>query len=117
MKLIAEIAAAKPELIINTINGDSNIAFFRSLRTAGIEPEWIPTLSFSIGENELRNLDITGDYAAWNYFQSIERAENRRFVQSFRNRYGPQRVNSDPMEACLSGRKHVGASGHRSRHP
>lgn len=102
-ELIAEIAAAKPELIINTINGDSNIAFFRSLRTAGIKPEWIPTLSFSIGENELRNLDITGDYAAWNYFQSIERAENRRFVQSFRNRYGPQRVTSDPMEAAYLG--------------
>ena len=102
-EVIAAIIAAKPELIINTINGDSNIAFFRSLRTAGITPERIPTLSFSIGENELRNLDITGDYAAWNYFQSIEGAENRRFVKSFRNRYGPQRVTSDPMEAAYLG--------------
>jgi urea transport system substrate-binding protein len=100
--LIAAIVAAQPDLIINTINGDSNIAFFRSLRRA-ITPERIPTLSFSIGENELRNLDIPGDYAAWNYFQSIERPENRRFVQSFRNRYGPQRVTSDPMEAAYLG--------------
>ena len=115
-EVIAAIIAAKPELIINTINGDSNIAFFRSLRTAGITPERIPTLSFSIGENELRNLDITGDYAAWNYFQSIEGAENRRFVKSFRNRYGPQRVSLRSHGSRLPWRQtYAGPSGHRSR--
>lgn len=101
--LVAAIAAAQPDLIVNTINGDSNIAFFRALRAAGLTPDRIPALSFSIGENELRNLDITGNYAAWNYFQSIERSENLRFVDSFRSRYGPQRVTSDPMEAAYLG--------------
>jgi urea transport system substrate-binding protein len=101
--LVETIAAAKPDLIINTINGDSNIAFFRALRAAGITPDRIPTLSFSVGENELRNLDITGNYAAWNYFQSIERSENSRFVGAFRSHYGPQRVTSDPMEAAYLG--------------
>jgi len=75
------------------------------LRAAGITPNRIPTLSFSIGENELRNLDIPGNYAAWNYFQSIDRPENHEFVDSFRSRYGPQRVTSDPMEAAYVGVK------------
>jgi urea transport system substrate-binding protein len=101
--VVSAIAAAEPDLIVNTINGDSNIAFFRSLRAAGITPELIPVLSFSIGENELRNLDICGDYAAWNYFQTIERHENKIFLESFRSRYGPQRVTSDPMEAAYIG--------------
>ena len=101
--LVREIVAAAPDLIVNTINGDSNMAFFRSLRAAGITPAKIPTLSFSIGENELRNLDICGDYAAWNYFQSIERRENQVFLDAFRSRYGPQRVTSDPMEAAYVG--------------
>jgi len=101
--LVHQIAAAMPDLIVNTINGDSNIAFFRTLRAAGITPATIPTLSFSIGENELRNLDICGDYAAWNYFQTIERRENQAFLESFRSRYGPQRVTSDPMEAAYVG--------------
>jgi urea transport system substrate-binding protein len=101
--LIAAIAAAKPDLIVNTINGDSNIVFFRSLNAAGITPDRIPIISFSLGENELRNLDIAGTYAAWNYFQSIERPENLRFVSAFRARYGPQRVTSDPMEAAYVG--------------
>jgi len=104
-QVVAEIIRAQPDLIINTINGDSNICFFRSLRTAGITPSRIPTLSFSIGENELRNLDIPGNYAAWNYFQSIDRLENRIFVDSFRSHYGPQRVTSDPMEAAYVGVK------------
>jgi urea transport system substrate-binding protein len=101
--LVIAIAAAAPDLIVNTINGDSNIAFFRSLRAAGMTPDLLPTLSFSIGENELRNLDIGGDYAAWNYFQSIDRRENQIFLDSFRSRYGPQRVTSDPMEAAYVG--------------
>jgi urea transport system substrate-binding protein len=101
--LIADITASRPDLIINTINGDSYISFFRSLRSHGLTPDRIPVLSFSIGENELRNLDIAGDYAAWNYFQSIDRAENHLFVQAFRARFGPQRVTSDPMEAAYVG--------------
>lgn len=101
--LIEQIIAGDPDLIINTINGDSYISFFRSLHAHGLTPERIPVLSFSVGENELRNLDIAGDYAAWNYFQSIDRAENRSFVRAFRARYGPQRVTSDPMESAYVG--------------
>lgn len=104
-QLVDAIVATTPDLIVNTINGDSNIAFFRALRARAITPAHIPILSFSIGENELRNLDIAGSYAAWNYFQTVEREENRRFVDAFRARYGPQRVTSDPMEAAYLGVK------------
>ena len=104
-EVVSAIIRVQPDLIVNTINGDSNICFFRSLRAAGITPSRIPTLSFSVGENELRNLDIPGNYAAWNYFQSIDRLENRIFVDSFRSHYGPQRVTSDPMEAAYVGVK------------
>ena len=104
-EVVSAIIRVQPDLIVNTINGDSNICFFCSLRAAGITPSRIPTLSFSVGENELRNLDIPGNYAAWNYFQSIDRLENRIFVDSFRSHYGPQRVTSDPMEAAYVGVK------------
>jgi urea transport system substrate-binding protein len=101
--LVAEIASSQPDLIVNTINGDSYITFFRLLRAHGLTADKVPVLSFSIGENELRNIDTTGDYAAWNYFQSIDRPENHAFVNAFRVRYGPQRVTSDPMEAAYVG--------------
>ncbi len=107
-QLVAKILEAKPDVILNTVNGDSNIAFFRELRAAGIKPDTCSTISFSIGEEGLRHLnvsDMAGDFAAWNYFQSIDSPENARFVEQFQQKYGPQRVVTDPMEAAYFGVK------------
>jgi urea transport system substrate-binding protein len=107
-ELAEKIVAANPDVILNTINGDSNISFFKELRRAGITPEAVPTISFSIGEVELRNLNLSqmaGDFAAWNYFQSLPGEENLAFVSDFQVRHGVQRVVSDPMEAAYIGVK------------
>jgi urea transport system substrate-binding protein len=104
--IVEQIVLAKPDVILNTINGDSNVAFFGALRAAGVTPESIPTISFSIGETEIQHLDASamgGDFAAWNYFQSIDSPENEYFVGSFKARYGPQRLVTDPMEAAYFG--------------
>jgi len=104
--IVQSIMDAKPDVILNTINGDSNVAFFKALRHAGITPKIIPTMSFSIAEEELRALgppDMVGDYACWNYFQSVDTDENRAFVKRFKKKYGPDRVTDDPMEAAYFG--------------
>jgi urea transport system substrate-binding protein len=105
---IEKIKQSRPDVILNSINGDSNTAFFAELRKAGITPAEVPTISFSIGEEELRHLNVdamTGDYAAWNYFQSIDSPENKDFISSFQKKYGPQRLVTDPMEAAYFGVK------------
>jgi urea transport system substrate-binding protein len=104
--LVRKIVAARPEAILNTINGDSNVAFFRALRAAGVTPDKVPTISFSISEEELSSLstkDVVGSYAAWNYFHSVDRPQNHAFVKRFQAKYGKQRVVSDPMEAAYFG--------------
>jgi urea transport system substrate-binding protein len=104
--IVRKIVAARPDAILNTINGDSNVAFFRALRAAGITPDKVPTISFSISEEELSSLstkDLVGDYAAWSYFQTVDRPQNHEFVKRFQGRYGKQRVVSDPMEAAYFG--------------
>ena len=101
--IVAQIQEAKPDVILNCINGDSNLAFFAELRAVGIEPSGTPTISFSVEEEELRQLDpavMAGDDAAWNYFQSVDSPENKHFLASFRAKYGPQRVVTDPMESA-----------------
>jgi urea transport system substrate-binding protein len=101
--VIKKIEDRKPDLILNTINGDSNIAFFRALRRAGLTSEKLPTMSFSISEEELSSLnakEVQGDFAAWNYFQSIDLPENKNFLDRFHARFDPDRVVSDPMEAA-----------------
>jgi urea transport system substrate-binding protein len=104
--VVAAIVAARPQVILNTINGDTNVAFFRALRAAGITPATVPTMSFSFAEPELRRLpaaEMAGDYATLNYFQSVDREQNRRFVERYRRRYGADRVTSDPIEAAYFG--------------
>lgn len=104
--IVQKIVDAQPDVILNTINGDSNVAFFTALRRAGITSENIPTMSFSLAESELQSMNsegIAGDYAAWNYFQSVDRKENLAFVQRFKDKYGPNRVTDDPIEAGYFG--------------
>ncbi len=105
-EIIDKIVKTRPDVILNTINGDSNGSFFAALRQAGISPQQTPTISFSIAENEIASMDpqqLTGDYAAWNYFQSIDSSENAYFVAQFKKRFGANRAVSDPMEAAWFG--------------
>jgi urea transport system substrate-binding protein len=103
--VVKAILQAKPDMILNTINGDTNIAFFRALREAGVKSTEVPCLSFSIGEQGLRSLspgDIEGDYAAWTYFQAVATPENQAFVARFQEKF-PQRAVTDPAEAAYVG--------------
>jgi urea transport system substrate-binding protein len=100
---VEAIKKASPDVIMSTVVGESNEPFYQRLQAAGVLPERIPVLSFSIAEDELRKLPLhamVGDYAAWDYFQSIDRPENREFVRTFQARYGPDRVTSDVIEAA-----------------
>ncbi len=103
--IVRQIAETQPDVVLNTINGDSNQAFFAALSKAGIDAQTIPVMSFSIAEDELRSIDTgltTGHYCCWNYFQSVDTPANRRFVRKFRERYGISRVTDDPIEAAYS---------------
>ncbi|MGH7224417.1 MAG: urea ABC transporter substrate-binding protein, partial [Gemmataceae bacterium] len=100
---VASIVDSGADAIVNSIGGDTNVTFFRALRAAGITSEKIPTLSFRLGESELRALPVEhlkGDYAAWSYFPSINRPENTAFVHKFQKRFGGHRVVTDAMESA-----------------
>lgn len=104
-RLIRQIETAKPDLIINTIKGDVNVAFFRGLRRAGLTPLTVPTLSFAISEEELSSLtapEVRGHYAASNYFQSLDTSRNREFLQRLAKRFDSERIVSDPMQTTYA---------------
>lgn len=101
--VVARILAAKPDVILSTVVGNSNPPLYRALREAGITSRQIPVISFSIAETEIQELpvsDINGHYAAWGYFESVNRATNLAFIERFRRRYGEGRVISDVMETA-----------------
>lgn len=101
--IIEKIVSTKPDVILNNIEGTPNIAFFDALRKQGITPEKIPTMSFSVSEPELKLFktdSMTGDYATWAYFESIDNAENKSFIKKVDEAYGSDHGTSDAMEAA-----------------
>ena len=103
--IITKIKAALPDggVIFNSLNGDSNVAFFKQLQGAGMTPDMYPVMSVSVAEEEVRQIGnefLIGHYAAWNYFQTVETPENEKWVADFKAEYGDDRVTNDPMEAA-----------------
>ena len=103
--IIAKIKAALPKggVIYNTLNGDSNVAFFKQLQGAGLTPDKYPSMSVSIAEEEVKAIGpeyLKGHYAAWNYFMTVDSPTNKKFVEAFKKKYGNDRVTNDPMEAA-----------------
>jgi urea transport system substrate-binding protein len=103
--IITKIKAALPNggVIYNTLNGDSNVAFFKQLQGAGLGPDKYPSMSVSIAEEEVKAIGpeyLKGHYAAWNYFQTVDTPANKKFVEAFKKKYGEDRVTNDPMEAA-----------------
>ena len=103
--IITKIKQALPNggVIYNTLNGDSNVAFFKQMQGAGLTPDKYPTMSVSIAEEEVKAIGpeyLKGHYAAWNYFMTVDSPANKKFVDAFKAKYGADRVTNDPMEAA-----------------
>ena len=103
--IIAKIKKALPDggVIFNTLNGDSNAAFFKQMKAEGLGPDKYPVMSVSVAEEEIRQIGkefLIGHYAAWNYFQTVDTPANKKWVADFKAKYGEQRVTNDPMEAA-----------------
>ncbi len=101
---VAKIVAAKPDFVFNTINGSSNVGFIKAYYEQGLTAETTPIISVSIAEEEApaMGVDLTGQYASWNYFQTVESPENDTFVAAFKAAFGDDRPTSDPMEAAYT---------------
>lgn len=101
---VAKIVAAKPDFVFNTINGSSNVGFIKAYYEQGLTAAETPIISVSIAEEEAPAMgkDVTGQYAAWNYFQSVKTPVNDTFIKAFQDKYGKDRPTSDPMEAAYT---------------
>ena len=104
----------KKTAVVSTINGDSNVPFYKELGNAGIKAKDVPVVAFSVGEEELRGVDtkpLVGHLAAWNYFMSLKNPANDEFVKKW-SAYAKAKnipghkdkpLTNDPMEATYIG--------------
>ncbi|MFJ3048491.1 urea ABC transporter substrate-binding protein [Herbaspirillum chlorophenolicum] len=110
---IKKFAAGGKTAVISTINGDSNVPFYKELGNAGLKATDVPVVAFSVGEEELRGVDtkpLVGHLAAWNYFESVKNPVNAAFIKKWKA-YAKAKglpnadtvVTNDPMEATYVG--------------
>ncbi|MDO8177715.1 MAG: urea ABC transporter substrate-binding protein [Undibacterium sp.] len=110
---IKKFSAGGKTAVISTINGDSNVPFYKELGNAGLKATDVPVVAFSVGEEELRGVDtkpLLGHLAAWNYFQSVKNPVNDEFIKKWKAYAVAQKlpnaatvVTNDPMEATYVG--------------
>ena len=110
---IKKFAASGDACVLSTINGDSNVPFYKEFANQGLTSDDCPIMAFSVAEDELRAMDVpplVGHLATWNYFQSIKTPENKKFVKNFKAFCekenlpgGSKRVTDDPIEAAYFG--------------
>jgi urea transport system substrate-binding protein len=110
---VKKFAAGGKTAVISTINGDSNVPFYKELGNQGLKATDVPVVAFSVGEEELRGVDtkpLVGHLAAWNYFMSVKNAENDAFKKKWAEYAKASKLpgadkplTNDPMEATYVG--------------
>ncbi len=110
---IKKFSAGGKTAVVSTINGDSNVPFYKELGNAGLKAKDVPVVAFSVGEEELRGVDakpLVGHLAAWNYFMSIKSPANTEFIKKWSTYAKAKKLpgadkplTNDPMEATYIG--------------
>ncbi|MHC3002335.1 urea ABC transporter substrate-binding protein [Gordonia sp. GN26] len=101
--IVNKVRTADADAVFNTLNGDSNVAFFREYKNVGLTPQAMPVVSVSIAEEEVGGIgveNIEGQLVAWDYYQTIDNPANESFVRDYKAAYGANKPTSDPMEAA-----------------
>ncbi|CEA09567.1 Aliphatic amidase expression-regulating protein [Arthrobacter saudimassiliensis] len=103
--IVNKVRDSGADAVFNTLNGDSNVAFFRQYNSVGLTAETMPVVSVSIAEEEVPGIgveNVEGQLTAWDYYQTVDTPANQEFVAAFKERFGADRVTSDPMEAAYT---------------
>ncbi|MER5479666.1 urea ABC transporter substrate-binding protein [Streptomyces sp. NPDC002734] len=101
--LVNKVKESGADAVFNTLNGDSNVAFFKEYKSSGMTAKALPVLSVSIAEEEVKSIGapyLEGQLTAWNYYQTTPGAANTAFVDAYQAAYGKDKPTSDPMEAA-----------------
>ena len=101
--IVNKVKESKADAVFNTLNGDSNVAFFKQYKSAGLTAAQMPVISVSIAEEEVKSIGtqyLQDQLTAWNYYQTTPGAANEKFVKAYKAKYGQDKPTSDPMEAA-----------------
>jgi ABC-type branched-subunit amino acid transport system substrate-binding protein len=84
-EIVNRIKEARPDIVFNTLKGESNLAFYRQYQEAGINPSEIPIMAVNVTETELQTIGeaAVGHYACASYFQSLDAPSQSEICREF----------------------------------
>ena len=103
--IINKLKFSGADAVVNTLNGDSNVAFFKEYKASGLKAADVPVISMSIAEEEVAAIGVDNlkdQLTAWNYYQTLNNPQNKKFVKDFKAKYGQNKPTSDPMESAYT---------------
>jgi urea transport system substrate-binding protein len=104
--VINKMKLKKPDVIYSAVVGGSNVAWYKQLKAAGVTAEKQTLLTISVTEDEVLGIggeNMKGFYSAMKYFQSLDNANNKEFVKSFKAMWGADSVIGDVTQAAYLG--------------
>ena len=98
-RVIARIRKTSPDVIFSTVVGSGTSTLYKSYRAAGLDPARMPIASLTTSEAEVADMGTEaaeGHVTAAPFFETMSAPAARRFVASFKARYGADA----PVTAC-----------------
>lgn len=103
--VINKIRASGADVVLSTVVGGSNVAFYKQLKSAGVDPKKTTLLALAVSEEEVSGIgadEVTGVLTCMGYFQSLDNPANKKFVSAFKAKYGEKRVTGDTLECAYN---------------
>jgi urea transport system substrate-binding protein len=101
--VINKIKASKADVVLSTVVGGSNVAFYKQLKAAGVDPTKTTILALAISEEEVSGVgaeNVENVLTCMGYFQSLTNPANEKYVKAFKAKYGEKRVTGDTLECA-----------------
>ncbi len=103
--IINKIKSLKPDIVLSTVVGGSNVSFFKQMLSAGIDKSKTTIMALAVTEEEVSGIgaeNVQGALTCMSYFQSIDNPANKKFIAAFKAKYGPNRVTGDVLECAYN---------------
>ncbi|MEA3289328.1 MAG: transporter substrate-binding protein [Campylobacterota bacterium] len=101
-EIVTKIKSSNPDVVINTLNGKSNLDFFKELKIQGLTSSSIPVFSTSIDESSIKLINskikdkvLEGHYISNGYFNTIQNNDNKQLKAELEKQYGKDFVLTD----------------------
>ncbi|WP_186040721.1 transporter substrate-binding domain-containing protein [Burkholderia gladioli] len=91
--VVDEIRAQAPDVVVSTLIGRAARSFYTLYRQRGLDPRQVPIASLTMTEGEIGMIGpelCAGHIVSASYVNTLENPRNRRFLESWRSRFGDQ---------------------------